>query len=71
MTSEKIGSSIEKSSLKHGRRKMVMLDEADPSKQSLNYGVNLPQTASALTNQISEVFRIQAKSLAISGTATP
>lgn len=49
LTNEKIQSSIEKSSLKHGRRKMVMLDEAGPSKQSLNYGGG-PNTAGALNN---------------------
>ena len=38
LTSEKIHSSIEKSSINKGRRKMVMLDEAEVSKQSLNFG---------------------------------
>jgi len=39
LTSEKIHSSIEKSSINKGRRKMIMLDEAAVSKQSLNFNV--------------------------------
>ena len=39
LTTEKIQKSIDGSSITKGRRKMVMLDEADPSKQSLNFGL--------------------------------
>ena len=38
LTNQKIKNSLEGSSLQKGRRKMVMLDEAGVSKQSLNYG---------------------------------
>ena len=37
-TNEKIKNSIEQSSVYKGRRKMIMLDEAGISKQSLNFG---------------------------------
>jgi len=38
LTNEKIKNSLDGSSLHKGRRKMVMLDEAGVSKQSLNFG---------------------------------
>jgi hypothetical protein len=63
MTSEKICSSLEKSSINQGRRKMVMLDEAGVSKQSLNFGPPNNTSSAMVKSQLSGALCYQTGSI--------